>query len=250
MHYWVCADDTDMPGTAGTGRILQGICTELEQKNMGICSPISRHQLFVHRDIPYTSHNSAMCLEIDLAEEISLPRLTEFMARRIEGLSPDGADPGLCIAGPLAPEARDRLIHFGTKAKQSVLSKEEALDLAQDLGIHLSEHGGTGQGVIGALAGLGLRLSGNDGRYRGWHYPGKPGEVLGAGELCRFASVGRLVSTEGKVLAPEIKVVLASERIKTMRRDHRQVVVVAGREDREQTGILYRTLSRDEIRKY
>jgi len=35
------------------------------------------------------------------------------------------------------------------------------------LGIHLSEHGGTGQGVIGALAGAGLRLSGNDGRFKG-----------------------------------------------------------------------------------
>ena len=33
--------------------------------------------------------------------------------------------------------------------------------------LSLSEHGGTGDGVIGALAGVGLRLSGSDGRIKG-----------------------------------------------------------------------------------
>ncbi len=39
--------------------------------------------------------------------------------------------------------------------------------MAAELGVHLSEHGGTGIGVIGALAGAGLKLSGNDGRFKG-----------------------------------------------------------------------------------
>jgi hypothetical protein len=61
----------------------------------------------------------------------------------------------------------ERLIEFGFKAKGTVLTKKEAYQLASQLGVHLSEHGGTGGGVIGALAGTGLRLSGNDGRLRG-----------------------------------------------------------------------------------
>jgi hypothetical protein len=56
---------------------------------------------------------------------------------------------------------------FGYKAKTTVISKDEAYETAAIHGIHLSEHGGTGQGVIGALAGAGLRLSGNDGRFKG-----------------------------------------------------------------------------------
>ena len=53
------------------------------------------------------------------------------------------------------------------RAKSTVLNKEDAYSLAENLGIHLSEHGGTGEGIIGALAGIGLRLSGNDGRFKG-----------------------------------------------------------------------------------
>ncbi len=56
---------------------------------------------------------------------------------------------------------------YGREAKRRVFSKDEAYDLAGELGVHLSEHGGTGIGVIGALAGAGLRLSGDDGRFKG-----------------------------------------------------------------------------------
>ena len=34
----------------------------------------------------------------------------------------------------------------------------------------LPGYGGTGQGVVGALAGVGLRLYGDDGRFRGWYH--------------------------------------------------------------------------------
>ena len=56
-------------------------------------------------------------------------------------------------------------IDFGYRAKQVVLTKSNAYKLAKKLDIHLSEHGGSGQGVIGALAGVALRLTANDGRF-------------------------------------------------------------------------------------
>jgi len=55
----------------------------------------------------------------------------------------------------------------GRRATCSVLTKKEAYPLAEKLGIHLSEHGGTGDGVVGALAESGLRMTGNHCRFRG-----------------------------------------------------------------------------------
>jgi len=56
---------------------------------------------------------------------------------------------------------------FGRMAKERVITKDEAYALASELKVHLSEHGGTGIGVIGALAGAGLKMTGNDGRFKG-----------------------------------------------------------------------------------
>ena len=74
--------------------------------------------------------------------------------------SAPGSDPGLCVVATTSVSGPKALIGFGQTAKDSVLTKSDAYGLAQRLGIHLSEHGGTGQGVIGALAGAGLRLIG------------------------------------------------------------------------------------------
>ncbi|WP_022668096.1 hypothetical protein [Desulfospira joergensenii] len=250
MDCWVCVDDTDMPGTEGTGRMIQRICGTLEQEKMGVSAPISRHQLFVHENIPFTSHNSAMAFKVHLAKNQSLPRFIEFMAERIEFLSRKGSDPGLAVTLPMGPEDQGRLIDFGKRAKQEILSKEAAQGLARELGIHLSEHGGTGQGIIGALAGLGLRLSGDDGRYRGWYHLGRPGEILQVGTLCSLPFIDRLVTRSGKALMPEEKVSIGSEKTKTVRLDHGQVVVVFPNEEAGQTGILYRTITKEESRQY
>ena len=171
MKYLVCIDDTDMPGTKGTGWLVHEMCEEIKIREWGACSPISRHQLFVHEDIPFTSHNSAMCFEIVL-ENQGMEPVIKFMSNFLEIRCEKGSDPGLCVA-----KADDRLdqiplIEFGQMAKKAVTSKQVAYDLARKTNIHLSEHGGTGDGVVGAVAGVGLRLFGNDGRYRGWHHLG------------------------------------------------------------------------------
>ncbi len=77
-------------------------------------------------------------------------------------------------------------ISTGKKTKGTVLAKEEAYETASKLGVHLSEHGGTGSGVIGALAGAGLRLGGNDGRIKGKYFVDAQNEVMTVEEiLCR-----------------------------------------------------------------
>ncbi|WDP91647.1 MAG: hypothetical protein HUN04_18850 [Desulfobacter sp.] len=250
MHYWICVDDTDMPGTKGTGWMLERICNEMEEAAMGTCTPISRHQLFVHEDVPFTSHNSAMCFEMDLAPGCTVQDLIRYLAGAVSTRSQKGSDPGICITGPLAAPGRNRLIDFGRQAKKRICTKDEAYDLARELGLHLSEHGGTGDGVIGALAGTGLRMAGNDGRYRGWYHLGRPGEVLGAETLRSHPFIDGLVLASGTSLPPGTKVAVGSYETKTVRLGSRRVVVAVENENAAASGIAYRLITKQESKQY
>lgn len=131
-------------------------------------SRVTRHQLYVHEDIPYTSHNSSMCFEVYI-KEVYIEEMKRYFIEYLEKNHAEGSDPGLCIIdfSTLSDGTKEALISFGKKAKKEVLTKDEAYEFARKHQIHLTEHGGTGIGVIGALAGCGLRLTGNDGRFRG-----------------------------------------------------------------------------------
>lgn len=249
MHYLVCVDDTDMPGTKGTGWLVQEMCEHIENNNMGTCHPISRHQLFVHEDVPYTSHNSSMCFELQL-KQTKVGRVIDFAADFLEKKSMQGSDPGLCVVQKNEQLNSDRLIAFGQSAKQQVLCKEQAYRLAKESGIHLSEHGGTGDGVIGALAGIGLRLQGEDGRYRGWYHLGLPGTAITVGELCHYPFIDTVLTQSGSILAPDTPVCIGSEKIKTIRMRNQQVVMVTENETTEENTPYYRTITHREAKMY
>jgi hypothetical protein len=172
----ICIDDTDDIGTKGTGEIAEEIMylimskshlNSVNETENNIAAWVTRHQLFVHPDIPYTSHNSAMCFELQSA--LSLSQIKQICTEHLLAESASVADPGLAIVDKLALTHDDvvNLIAFGSEAKREVKTKDQAYQLAKDVNVDLSEHGGTGQGVIGAIAGIGLRLSGNDGRVKG-----------------------------------------------------------------------------------
>jgi hypothetical protein len=166
MRVLVAIDDTDALGTRGTGHLAEDVAQAMERNGLGRRSFITRHQLLVHPDVPYTSHNSAMCFTAELWPGAVEPLVALAGAMLERGRAP-GSDPGLCVAAPEALERTEDLVAWGRAAKTTVLRKGDAYVLARRVGVHLSEHGGTGQGVVGALAGVGLRLSGMDGRVRG-----------------------------------------------------------------------------------
>lgn len=160
----ICIDDTDDIGTKGTGEIAEEIanllCDSTNQQPW-----VTRHQLFVHPDIPYTSHNSAMCFRLETQAQFE--QIKQVAVKHLVEQSAPASDPGLAILDLDTEFDSNALIEFGLLAKKEVITKPQAYELADKLGISLSEHGGTGQGVIGALAGLGLRLYGQDGRVKG-----------------------------------------------------------------------------------
>jgi hypothetical protein len=161
-------DDTDNLESRGTGQLARLLVQTLDELELGAPLAATRHQLFVDPRIPYTSHNSSACIALDCGPEPDLDTIVALTGEFLEAMSADGSDPGLAVAAAprwRRPADRARLSDYGFLAKRDVLDQATALNLARDLGIHLSPHGGDGGGVIGALAAVALHCSGADGRF-------------------------------------------------------------------------------------
>ena len=65
MKVLISIDDTDNIESRGTGALASLLSKECENRNWGRTYPITRHQMLIHPDIPYTSHNSSMCFSVD-----------------------------------------------------------------------------------------------------------------------------------------------------------------------------------------
>ena len=248
MQIYLSVDDTDNLTSIGSGQLAENLSQELIHCGLAqSCSNITRHQLYYHDDIAYTSHNSAMCFTVSISPS-SLAGLIDFSARYLQHHSSPGSDPGLCIAEDNNTLNRAALIQFGEQAKNTILNKDKAYQLARSVKVHLSEHGGTGDGVIGALAGIGLRMQGSDGRFRGWFRMGDVGEITTAARLCNHPFVIDVIDEDGRSLAPQSPIRITDEKIKTILHNHAQVIPVARQS--EPNGYSWTTLSRREVKKY
>jgi tRNA(Ile2) C34 agmatinyltransferase TiaS len=168
MRIYVCFDDTDtLDCGRGTGKLGRWLMDRLPDGCAGW--GVVRQQLLVHPDIPMTSHNSAACAVIDAPDESVVPALIAAGIALIEENYFEGSDPGLCVATEKDVETMARLRAFGQLAAVEVTNKDAARVAAA--GVHLSEHGGTGGGIIGAAAGVGLTSLGWAGRLIDYHVP-------------------------------------------------------------------------------
>jgi hypothetical protein len=168
MRAYVCFDDTDtLDCGRGTGKLGRWMLGRLPEGCTGW--GVVRQQLLVHPDIPMTSHNSAACAVIDIPDACVVDELVDIGIALILENFFDGSDPGLCVATEADVEAIASLKAFGRMAAIEVTTKDAALVAAR--GVHLSEHGGTGGGIIGAAAGVGLTADGWAGRLIEYRVP-------------------------------------------------------------------------------
>lgn len=244
MQVLVCIDDTDNLDSPGTGELADEVARTIRTRNWGETYFISRHQLFIHPDIPYTSHNSSMCFGADIDPDCLDELIAEAGSFLVEQ-SAEGSDPGLCVVNLTTLTEPGTLIFFGQEAKRTVLSKDAAYGLAKRLDIHLSEHGGTGQGVIGALAGAGLRLSGNDGRMRGRLKLPAGAQELSVKMLHAHRDIDVVQTPAGEVL-PDGAIVRLGEKAKTVLLGGLSTLLVVADES---TG-AWRSCSNQELQRY
>ncbi len=160
MRILIGIDDTDNKDSRGTGFLARQLAKHIQEKDLGIVNGITRHQLFVHPDIAYTSQNSSACLDV-LSEKQN--ELEIFCAQFLKDSAADGSDAGLCISEWEA--VSENIQDWGRSAKNEVLQLAHAKDLALANRIYLEGFTGTLIGQIGALAAVGLRKSGDDGRF-------------------------------------------------------------------------------------
>jgi len=161
MTLYLGIDDTDTRESRGTGRLARTIAAELARSYT--VTGVTRHQLFVHPAVPYTTNNSSMVIHIHDARDGAAADVFATAKELMLADFIEGSDPGICVAAD--PAIGSDLSLFGFSAKKSLVTQEQARTLARQAGIRLKGLGGTEDGVIGALAGIGLAASGNDGRF-------------------------------------------------------------------------------------
>jgi len=161
MRIYIGFDDTDDVGAdRGTGKLARWFEKKLPQgaRLWGVV----RQQLPKIEGIPCTSNNSAACLIIDAHNDISINTFIDAAADHIHEFFIQGSDPGLCVATE-SNKGLDDLIHFSYECCYQIMRQKDAMKAAS--GCHLSGHGGTNDGIIGASAAIGLTLSGWSGRF-------------------------------------------------------------------------------------
>jgi hypothetical protein len=144
----------------GTGKFARIIAGEISKKYP--VYGVTRHQFYVHQDINFSLHNFGAVVHIDTKEK-HVDDIFELVKEVMQNNFNEGSNPGLAVAHEscISPA----IVAYGKDAKETVLTSKRAWNLALNSNIQLESIGGNGNGIIGAIAGLGLALTKNDGRF-------------------------------------------------------------------------------------
>jgi len=192
--YLIGIDDTDNLASRGTGALSRLLCAQLRAAELVEVAGITRHQLFVSPQIPYTSHNSSICMTVQLLRA-QPDQLADVCRAFLLEESAVGSDVGLCLTSWSA--VTPAILEFGKQAKHEVLLHTRAYQLADDAGILLEGLTGDGGGVIGALAAVGLHVGGNDGRFLWMDGLRELNGVYTAGQLYQAARIDSIRALAG-----------------------------------------------------
>jgi hypothetical protein len=214
---FVAMDDTDNINTRGTGRLSRNVAEVLSKKYP--IKGVVRHQLLVHPDIPYTSHNSCAVIHIDIDiakhkedSDKLLKEIFEIAKKEMLDDFIEGSDPGLAVASDT--QVNSALIAFGKDAQKIIVTQGQARSLARNLNILLQGLGGTEDGIIGTMAGIGLSYTYNDGRYIS---VGNLRETYGdqSVETLLNAGIDTIISSEGEI--PDKDVIIKTKKNKSVK---------------------------------
>lgn len=191
---YVGIDDTDSLESRGTGRLARTIAAEIA--NRYEIFGVTRHQLFVHPDIPFTSHNSCAVIHAQ-APPSAMNEIFATAKRLMLEDFVEGSDPGLAICS--SEEVTPAIVAFGQDAKSMIVTQQRALSVAKNCGIHVEGLGGTNGGIIGAVAGIGLASLQNDGRFL---LKGKNRELTGVRSVQEVfgAGIDQILTLQGDVV--------------------------------------------------
>lgn len=199
MRVYIGFDDTDNIGAdRGTGKLARWFGRALPEDCR--VQGVVRQQLLVCDGIPYTSHNSSACMIVSTPDRSNLKVLIERAASHVEEYSLEGSDPGLCLACE-GDESLSDLMDFGRTCASKIVTQKHAMRAATHA--HLSGHGGTQDGIIGAAAAVGLTASGWTGRFIEYGNLREFPDPVQVSELERARMIVVSLDRDGKVPAAE-----------------------------------------------
>lgn len=213
---YVGLDDTDTPESRGTGHLARRLAAALEADYA--VQGVTRHQLLIDPRVPYTAKNSSAAIILGANGQLDLQALKARVHDVVDDLYHPGSDPGICIAHHVPSD----ISRYGRRVQQKLVSQEEARALAAAHGLKLMGLAGTEQGVIGALAAVGLAAAGDDGRYV---MVGRSRDLSGLRPVSAVleAGIAEVRTTDGREVTDGL---LLTDKLRPARRRGRPVAVV------------------------
>jgi tRNA(Ile2) C34 agmatinyltransferase TiaS len=214
--FFIGLDDTDNLESRGTGHLARQIATMLATEYVVL--GVTRHQLLVDARVPCTKNNSCAAITLDgddnLDPTVLLDRVRALM---LDDYQP-GSDPGLCIAQVVPPA----IAEFGRRTQRQLVTQWEARQLAAEHSIALVGLGGDEDGIIGALAAVGLAATGEDGRYV---QVGRSRQLTGLQPIAAIleAGISAVQTADGQPVGDGL---VLTDKLRPARRGNRPIAVV------------------------
>jgi hypothetical protein len=202
-RWMICIDDTDNLESIGTGKLARWLGAHLaERRLIEDAFSVTRHQLLVHPEIPYTSHNSSACIEAasDQESEVLLDAASEYLKQHWH----EGANPGLCVVR--ADAVPPALVEIAQAAKREVLKLDEFDERIRRMDLAVWSSGETGQGRIGACSGAALRSTRDDGRFIGLRGIRDLKGRMSVREICVRSDVDQVRLDGGRALGRDVAI--------------------------------------------
>lgn len=160
MYLLLGIDDTDSEESQDTQTLAVSLGKRLESLSLARLINISCHELLHHPSISFTHTNTSCCLLLD-AEAIKTREIDLTCREVLLRESAPYSNPGFALAtwNQFDPE----IVVWGKRAKINQLVRADAVSLGRQHNMSMAGILGSGVGVIGALAAVGLRYEGNDG---------------------------------------------------------------------------------------
>lgn len=244
MTILIGIDDTDNKESRGTGFLARQMAAMLVDKGMAKIKGITRHQHFVHPDIPYTSQNSSACIAAEVTDRHAV---WDACSQYLAASAAPGSDAGLAITTHMEISTLHQQWAWSTKSK--VVHMEDAYAIATKGNIWLEGFTGNHQGIIGALAAVALHHSGNDGRFiataGNFHLRSLPEGAYQASELLKITSADRIVDLEFNQIPDEDSIYVNSY-LRPVLRNQKCTILVT----KSETAYDWESAGKDILRSY
>jgi hypothetical protein len=159
-------DDTNEdPEGGGTSKLARDWAAAVESERFGTMHGVTRHQLWPSPKVPATGKNRAHAVAIET--ERSVLDVEDHVVDFVRAHASPKANPGVGILSRHTdmPHA----LAFGRRAQQELLKLADAERYSAEANVLLRGLGGNRNGMIGALAALGLHAGGKDGLFIDLH---------------------------------------------------------------------------------